>query len=137
MLRPRYLARSLAEDALEKQKIAFVSGPRQVGKSTLARSLLTSDANYFLYDDGKFRRQWAKSPEDALASREPGPIVLDEIHKDRKWKTKLKGLCDKPGKSIPIIVAGSARLDLYRKGAEAAALEGGDFYGFENDVECM
>lgn len=48
MWRPRYLARSLAEDALAKRKIAFVSGPRQVGKSMLARSLLASDANYFL-----------------------------------------------------------------------------------------
>jgi hypothetical protein len=119
MWRPRYLARSLAEDALAKQKIAFVSGPRQVGKSTLARSLLTSDANYFLYDDGGFRRKWAKSPEDALASREPGPILLDEIHKDRKWKTKLKGLYDKSGEKIPIIVTGRARLDLYRKGSDS------------------
>jgi uncharacterized protein len=119
MWRARYLARSLAEDALAKQKIAFVSGPRQVGKSTLARSLLTSDANYFLYDDGDFRRKWAKSPKDALANRDRGPIVLDEIHKDRKWKTKLKGLYDTPGEKIPIIVTGSARLDLYRKGSDS------------------
>ena len=119
MWRPRYLARSLAEDALAKRKIAFVSGPRQVGKSTMARSLLTSDENYFLYDDPDFRRRWAKSAAHALEGRAPGPVVLDEIHKDRKWKTKLKGLFDKPGESIPIIVAGSARLDLYRRGSDS------------------
>jgi predicted AAA+ superfamily ATPase len=43
---PRYLSRAIIDDALAKRKITFVSGPRQVGKSTLARSLLTSDANY-------------------------------------------------------------------------------------------
>lgn len=116
---PRYLTRAIADDALAKGKIAFVSGPRQVGKSTLARSLLTSEANYFLYDDGVFRRRWARSAEDALDSRQPGPVVLDEIHKDRKWKTRLKGLYDKSGKDIPIIVTGSARLDLYRRGSDS------------------
>lgn len=119
MLHPRYLTHSIAADALAKRKIAFVSGPRQVGKSTMAKSLLTSEENYFLYDDGGFRRAWAKSPELALASRAPGPIVLDEIHKDRKWETKLKGLYEKSGSDIPIIVTGSARLDLYRKGSDS------------------
>ena len=119
MLRPRYLTDSIAADALAKRKIAFVSGPRQVGKSTMAKSLLTSEENYFLYDDSGFRRAWAKSPEGALASRAPGPIVLDEIHKDRKWKTKLKGLYERSGSDIPIIVTGSARLDLYRRGSDS------------------
>jgi uncharacterized protein len=119
MLRPRYLTRAISEDALAKRKIAFVSGPRQVGKSTLARSLLTSELNYYLYDEPGFRRAWARSAEEALASRTLGPVVLDEIHKDRKWKTKLKGLYDKSGRDIPIIVTGSARLDLYRKGSDS------------------
>jgi len=119
MWHPRYLTHAIAEDALAKRKIAFLSGPRQVGKSTLARSLLASDANYFLYDDEVFRRKWARSAEDALGNREPGPVVLDEIHKDRKWKTKLKGLYDKSGRNIPIIITGSARLDLYRRGSDS------------------
>ena len=119
MTRTRYLTRAISEDALAKRKIAFVSGPRQVGKSTMARSLLTSELNYYLYDEARFRRTWARSPEDAIAGRTTGPVVLDEIHKDRKWKTKLKGLYEKSGRDIPIIVTGSARLDLYRRGSDS------------------
>ena len=69
MWRTRHLAGPIAEDALGKRKIALLSGPRQVGKSTLARSLLAGDTNYFLYDELGFRRKWSKSAEDKLAPR--------------------------------------------------------------------
>jgi uncharacterized protein len=99
--------------------MAFVSGPRQVGKTTLARSLLTSAANYFSWDDADFRRAWSRSPRAALAARAPGPIALDELHKDRRWKARLKGVFDVDGASDGIIVTGSARLDLYRRGGDS------------------
>jgi hypothetical protein len=56
--------------------------------------LLHDSDNYFSYDQESFRRAWAKSPEAALAHRSLGPVVLDEIHKDRMWKRKLKGIFD-------------------------------------------
>lgn len=115
----RYIADIIEQDALRQGKMAFVTGPRQVGKSTLAKSLLQSTSNYFLYDEETFRRAWAKSPSAALAQREPGLIVLDEIHKDRRWKTKLKGLYDTQGASLPIVVTGSARFDVFRKGSDS------------------
>lgn len=46
-------------------------------------------------------------------------MVLDEIHKDRRWKGRLKGLFDKHGAGDGIVVTGSARLDLYRKGGDS------------------
>lgn len=116
---PRYLARALRDDALAKGKMAFVSGPRQVGKTTLAKSLIEDPRNYFLFDDEDFRRRWAKSPGEAISGRGPGPVVLDEIHKDRKWKTKLKGIYDVRGREIPIVVTGSARLEHFRKGTDS------------------
>lgn len=116
---PRYLTAALRDDALARGKIAFVSGPRQVGKTTLAKALLETPENYFVFDDERFRRAWTRSAADAIAGRGPGPVVLDEIHKDRRWKTKLKGLHDAAPGPLPLIVTGSARLDLARRGADS------------------
>jgi predicted AAA+ superfamily ATPase len=116
---PRYLTEAVRRDALARRKIAMISGPRQVGKSTLAKSLLSSPQNYFLYDEEDFRRRWSKSPAEALSGRGDGVVVLDEIHKDRKWKTKLKGLYDTRGREIPFVVTGSARLEHFRKGGDS------------------
>jgi predicted AAA+ superfamily ATPase len=120
MLRPRYLARAIAEDALSAGKMAFVSGPRQVGKTTLGKGLLADPKrNYFSWDDTDFRRAWVTSPTRAVMERGEGPVLLDEIHKDRRWKSRLKGLYDTRGDELRIIVTGSARLDLYRRGGES------------------
>ncbi|MBL7662465.1 ATP-binding protein [bacterium] len=116
----RYLEQIITTDALAQNKMAFISGPRQVGKSTLAKSILKQQLeNYFLYEHEEFRRAWSKSPESAIATRSSNTIVLDEIHKDRLWKRKLKGLYDQHGEKIKFIVTGSARLDLYKKGSDS------------------
>lgn len=115
----RYLAKEIRADALAAGKMAFVSGPRQVGKTTLAKSLLEHTQNYYSWDDADFRRAWMRSPRRALQNRGPGPVVLDEIHKDRRWKTRLKGVYDTDAERGPIIVTGSARLDLYRRGGDS------------------
>ncbi len=115
----RYLFLSIREDALASAKMAFISGPRQVGKTTLAKRFLQAPHNYFTWDDETFRRRWSRSPISALQSRGPGPVVLDEIHKDRRWKTRLKGLYDTEGANAGLIITGSARLDLYRKGGDS------------------
>ena len=117
--RQRYLAQAIRNDALAKRKMAFVSGPRQVGKTTLAKSLLESLQNYFLYDEEGFRRRWSKSPAEAISGRGEGLVVLDEIHKDRKWKTKLKGIYDTRRQEIPLVVTGSARLEHFRRGSNS------------------
>lgn len=99
--------------------MAFLSGPRQVGKTTLGKSLLHSESNYFNWDEETFRRSWVRSPSAALERRGSGPILLGEIHKDRRWKTRLKGFYDTQGRGLPILVTGSARLDLYRRGGDS------------------
>lgn len=48
-----------------------------------------------------------------------GPIVLDELHKDRLWKRKLKGIYDLDPKAGPYVITGSARLDLYHRGSDS------------------
>jgi predicted AAA+ superfamily ATPase len=101
--------------------MAFVSGPRQVGKTTLAKSLLQHPENYFNWDQSTFRKIWATDPSKILDGCSGGPLVLDEIHKDRRWKQRLKGFYDTLGPESlhPIVVTGSARLDIFRKGGDS------------------
>lgn len=115
----RYLAPVIRGDALKDHKMAFISGPRQVGKTTLAKHLLTSPKNYFNWDETSFKKKWIRDPLTILDTTESGPIVLDELHKYRFWKRSLKGLYDRVGKEVPIIVTGSARLDLFKKGGDS------------------
>jgi predicted AAA+ superfamily ATPase len=115
----RYLLATVHGDAIASGKMAFVSGPRQVGKTTLAKALLTAPQNYQTWDDSEFRKAWSRSPRRALQGRGPGPVVLDEIHKDRRWKERLKGIFDVDGPGDGLIVTGSARLDLHRRGGDS------------------
>jgi predicted AAA+ superfamily ATPase len=116
----RYLKQSIENDALADFKMAFITGPRQVGKTTLAQSLMLSeDSNYFNWDEQAFKVAWSKSPIDAISMRREGTVVLDEIQKDRRWKGRVKGLYDMVGKKVPIIVTGSARMDVFRKGGDS------------------
>lgn len=111
--RVRYLVNALRKDLAKK--MILLAGPRQVGKSTLARGLLSSTGVYLNWDvrkDQAVIRQQAW-PKDASL------VVLDEIHKFPKWKNFLKGLSDEFANSPPVLVTGSAKLDTYRKSGDA------------------
>lgn len=117
---PRYLASEVAT-ALES-KMAFIGGPRQVGKTTLALSLLAPDATerhpaYLNWDDPKVPPRLRKGE---LPANEP-LVVLDEIHKYARWRNLVKGLYDTEKSSRRFLVTGSARLDHYRKGGDSLA----------------
>jgi predicted AAA+ superfamily ATPase len=119
----RYLQYQIQTDALADGKIAFINGPRQVGKTTMTESLLSDlkqSSNYYTWDDDEFRKIWIKGPKDLLSRLKPGStVVFDEIHKDRKWKSKIKGLYDLFNEELRFIVTGSARLDFYRKSGDS------------------
>lgn len=102
------------------EKIILLSGPRQVGKTTLAQSL-DADQTYLNYDVIEHRKiisagTWAKDTRF---------VILDELHKMANWKQFLKGLYDlqKAGKANKqkILVTGSARLDISRKMGDSLA----------------
>jgi predicted AAA+ superfamily ATPase len=115
----RYLKPQIQDDL--KTKMVFVGGPRQVGKTSLARSLLPSPDCELNYDVAEDRQ--------AILRHElpPGDFwFFDEIHKFRGWRNYLKGLFDRFGTRRRILVTGSARLDLYRFGGDS--LQGRYFY---------
>lgn len=123
----RYLDDSIRTLALNKHKMALISGPRQVGKTTLSKSIAKSfdQSSYKNWDETLFRRLWTKSPNSVKESfrleksKESKILVLDEIHKARGWKQKLKGLYDELNQELAIIVTGSARLNVFKKGGDS------------------
>ncbi|PIT99062.1 MAG: hypothetical protein COT74_12550 [Bdellovibrionales bacterium CG10_big_fil_rev_8_21_14_0_10_45_34] len=119
----RYLLDEISKDALAQGKIAFISGPRQVGKTTMTQTLLKElrqEQNYFTWDDDEFRKAWTKDPKSLIRQiPRASLVVLDEIHKDRKWKSKIKGIYDLLKNDYKFIVTGSARLDYFRKSGDS------------------
>ncbi|MBI5923781.1 MAG: ATP-binding protein [Betaproteobacteria bacterium] len=100
-------------------KMVFLSGPRQAGKTTLARSLAIAwpDAqvlNWDVADDRRviLRQSW--SPKAKL-------VVFDELHKMKNWKPWLKGVYDGRQEGQAILVTGSARLETFRQSGESLA----------------
>jgi len=120
MRAPRYLEPAV-RDGLKK-KMAFVGGPRQVGKTTLALGLLGERANetHPAYLNWDHPRAAAAFRRAELPPGEP-LVVLDEIHKYARWRNTLKGIYDTEKSRRRILVTGSARLDYYRKGGDSLA----------------
>jgi len=82
----RYIAQSVSA-ALADRKMAFIAGPRQVGKTTFAKSLLRDPAAaYFTWDLETHRRRILRAPGDFWPPGTVQRIVLDEIHKYPRWK---------------------------------------------------
>ena len=111
-IRRRYLVPQLRHDLLKK--MVFVAGPRQVGKTTLAKGLPGGAAGYLNWDvaDDRERILRRELPPTAL-------WIFDELHKYRSWRNYLKGLFDSRAAGRKILVTGSARLDLYRFGGDS------------------
>jgi predicted AAA+ superfamily ATPase len=110
--RRRYLEAQVRHDLA--RKMVFVAGPRQVGKTTLARRLPGARTGYLNWDVAEHR-------ERILRRELPvSPLwVFDEIHKYRSWRNLLKGLYDGRRKGQRMLVTGSARLDFYRFGGDS------------------
>jgi len=108
----RYLEVQIRKDLA--RKMVFVAGPRQVGKTTLARRRPGAAQGYL---------NWDASADRERILRGELPVsrlwIFDEIHKYRSWRALLKGLYDRRRRGQRILVTGSARLELYRYGGDS------------------
>ncbi|MCI0650658.1 MAG: ATP-binding protein [Planctomycetes bacterium] len=108
------------------RQMAFVAGPRQVGKTTTCRTLASSAEAYFSFDLDEDRRLIQLGPA-AVAERiglselaeTPRTIVFDELHKYSRWRAFLKGFFDTYSPRARVVVTGSSRLDVYRRGGDS------------------
>lgn len=103
------------------KKMVFIGGPRQCGKTTLAKSVLSDygrsekGGRYFNWDLFEDRtdilgKKWSASQR---------LLIFDELHKYPRWKNWIKGLYDTGDKRHDFLVTGSARLDVYRRGGDS------------------
>ncbi len=112
----RYITPHVLEDL--KKKMVFVGGPRQVGKTTLARKVLSQN-----YPEGRyFNWDYDEDRQDILQKKwslDNNLLVFDELHKFPRWKTWIKGIYDVSHEMHSFLVTGSARLDIYRRGGDS------------------
>jgi uncharacterized protein len=121
--RPRIYDAILKQHLIQNRQMALVSGPRQVGKTTSCRSLSDCYLNWDNRDD----RQIIVHGPNALATHlglerlkdKPPVVILDELHKYSKWKQVLKGFYDTFGAKSRMLVTGSSRLDVFRRGSDS------------------
>jgi len=126
------IKRHLEKIAFQKgfgRQMRFIVGPRQSGKTTLAKEFLSKTGSsrfYYNWDLRNIRDKFRSNPnffwEELLqAQKRTGQknwVCFDEIHKIPKWKNILKGIFDEYEKTLRFVVTGSARLDLMRRAGE-------------------
>jgi len=102
-----------------KKKMVLLAGPRQAGKTTLAKEIAKEfDSHIYLnYDhlgDRKILLEESWLPTTEL-------LIFDEIHKMPKWKNYLKGVYDTKKEFQKILVTGSARLEIFNQVGDSLA----------------
>lgn len=120
------MERSIAPYILNdlRKKIVLVSGPRQVGKTTMAKSLMAgSEYDYLDFDNAEHR---LAINEKSWDRRKP-LVIFDELHKMTEWKVFLKGIFDVEGLPPALLVTGSAKLEAFKKLGDSLA---GRFFSY-------
>ena len=107
-------------EAVARSPVTLLTGPRQAGKSTLARQVITSSARAF-YDLEDYR-DLARLAEPMLALRDTGEtIVIDEAQRAPDLFPALRVLVDENRRPGRFLVLGSASPDLVGLGSESLA----------------
>ena len=115
----------LADHFARHRQMAFVSGPRQVGKTTLCAGLV-KPGRLLNWDDVDDRRTILAGPASIASAAgldqlraKPVTIGFDELHKFPRWKSFLKGFFDTHGRDCRVVVTGSSRIDVFRRGGDS------------------
>lgn len=101
------------------KKIVLLVGPRQSGKTYLAKDIAKSFENstYLNYDQMLDR----KIIDNQTWLKKTDLLILDELHKMPNWKNYLKGVFDTKPETMRVLVTGSARLDTYDRIGDSLA----------------
>lgn len=104
------------------RQMRFITGPRQSGKTTLAKLKLKEERTeklYYLWDLRSVRNRYKENElfftEDRLSSNKKQWVCFDEMHKMPKWKNMLKGIYDVSFEDYRFIITGSAKFDISRR----------------------
>ncbi len=116
---------SIVQSALSRQAAVALIGPRQVGKTTLARMIGEQQNALYLDLEDREDRDKLASPRLYLERFEDRLVILDEIHRMPELFQTLRGIIDEgrpKGKGVGrFLVLGSASIDLLRQSGESLA----------------
>ncbi|MGA1825185.1 MAG: ATP-binding protein [bacterium] len=106
----------------------FITGPRQSGKTTLAKLKLEKETTqdlYYLWDLRSVRNRYKKNELFFTADQPPAKkklwVCFDEIHKMPKWKNILKGIYDITFDRYNFIITGSAKFNISKRVGDSLA----------------
>lgn len=108
------------------RQMRFITGPRQSGKTTLAKLKLerekTSDL-YYLWDLRSVRNRYKNNQlfftEDRSPKSQKSWVCFDEIHKIPKWKNALKAIFDSTSEHYQFIITGSAKFEMFKRAGDS------------------
>ena len=133
MIIDRPTARARIREAFSVHPAVALTGPRQCGKTTLARAIAAdTPGSTFLDLESAVDRRRLQAPEQALAGLS-GLVVIDEIQREPALFETLRVLIDRPGSPARFLVLGSASPSLVRGVSESLAGRVGlvDLSGFD------
>lgn len=118
------------------RQMRFITGPRQSGKTTLAKMKLNEAGTqklYYLWDLRSVRNRYKAGELFFTADSPPQKsgkqwVCFDEIHKAAGWKNILKGIFDAVQEHYQFIVTGSSKLDIFRKAGDSLS---GRYFTFQ------
>ena len=123
------------------RQMRFINGPRQVGKTTLAKQKLSQEKTpnlYYLWDLRSVRNRYKENElfftADKLSGKHKAWLCFDEIHKMPKWKNILKGVYDSSFEHYNFIITGSAKLDIARRSGDSLS---GRYFSFHLYPLCL
>jgi predicted AAA+ superfamily ATPase len=97
--------------------MTFLSGPRQIGKTFMARGL---SERFYNWDTSEVKKSYLRDPYFFRQEHSENPLVIfDEIHKRKDWKKILKGYYDSPARKENFFITGSGRFDTFRRGGDS------------------
>ena len=105
---------------LSESPVVALLGPRQSGKTSLARALGVSPENYFDLEDDVSLARLESGPQSVL-DRLRGTVVIDEIQRRPQLFTALRVLADRPGGLARFLILGSASPALIKNASESLA----------------
>lgn len=121
------------QELSREKSMIFLAGPRQSGKTTLAKLIAGNFSNslYWNWDIADHREQFFQYNDfftHMIRKDASAPLIIfDEIHKYKDWKNYLKGVYDQFHEEFKFLISGSGRLDIYQKGGDSLA---GRYYLF-------
>lgn len=132
MMIGRPIYRKQVETALKRSPVCALLGPRQCGKTTLARAISGKTTSHYFDLESPRDLLRLQNPELALGEL-TGLVVLDEVQTKPELFPILRVLADRPGTPARFLILGSASPDLIQQSSETLAgrVEFVDLHGFD------